>query len=342
MTSPRRLGSAVVTTVILLSFGAAPAAQGRPTGAAGLHPGRFSFFAPAPVLVTLPGGPNAPSRPDCTAHQISAAAFTEPSTYGVEGVVELKGTKFYRRPPYGRVRCALPFTHGPRRFIAADGSTVAVPRSHGDPTNPGDDPFSYVPLTNGRAAWGFGWFGTYCGAAPRYVVMRLARHRGLLNVPYDGPAPSCPVESTAASTLVDGSASDPAGPVQPAAPAYADLVTSASFNGTTTRRSASTVEVTISDTGADPVDLDPCPLYAVRTSDKVRGHFTFGSYGTNGKSPGCKKEPLTVTPTQPISFRVDQRLTSRGGAFHAPKGSTFTVWVDLAGMPSAEVSTTVS
>jgi hypothetical protein len=279
----------------------------------------------------------------CKPGQIDAVAFTEPSPDGVLGVVELKGTKLYRGPTGLYLRCSLPIAVGPRWFVAPDGTRLAVPRGVADPVNSAGNGDPYGDLGLGKAAWGFGWFGSYCGLAPRYVVMRLQGKRGLLDVPYDGPTPACPTDPTApvTSMLTDGPAGAPGSAVQPAPPSYVNLTTSAQFVRTATRTSPGAVEVTISDTATQPVTLTPCPIYALETADYTGKTFHFGSWSVDGSTPGCRTATVTVQPGQPVAFRVTSRQLSPGSHFDAAKGSTFTVEVDLAGMPPAKVSTTI-
>jgi hypothetical protein len=217
MTMRTRLAAAAVLALIAGWVLMPDRGYSAPVG--GLHPHRASFFAPPPLNGEFPGGPTTPSRPNCKAGQIESAAFTESSPAGVLGVVELKGTKTYHSKIGERLRCALPILKGPRGLIAPDGDRLAVPRGKADKTNPGDNLFSWIDLADGKAAWGFGWFGTYCGQAPRYVVMKLEGHLGTLNVPYDGPTPPCPADpATAASTLTDGAAGGAGAAVPPAPP----------------------------------------------------------------------------------------------------------------------------
>jgi hypothetical protein len=135
--------------------------------------------------------------------------------------------------------------------------------------------------------------------------------------------------------LTDGPVGAPGSPVQPAPPSYLSLTTSARFIASTTDTQPEPVEVTISDTSAQPVTLVPCPLYALRTEDYVGGQLRT-STSSGGGSPGCTSTTLTVTPAQPVTFRISRRAFSRFPA--PPKGSTFVVYVDLAGMPTAQTS----
>lgn len=340
----KRLGvvAAATTTALVLSLAPAATAGGA-APAAGLHPGKKSFFAAPPSTGFPIPGPMPIERPRCKAGQIEAAAFTESSSDGVLGVVELKGTKFYHVKHFGMLRCKLPIARGPRSFTAADGEPLAVSRGRADTTNPGMDSESYIDLVDGKAAWGFGWFGSYCGDAPRYLVMKLRRQLGTLDVPYDGPTPPCPRHSAQpiTSTLTDGTASAPRAAVQPAPPSYINLTTSARFLGTSTQRRPAPVEVTISDTAAQPVDLVPCPLYTVEAEDHTGKHAHSASSVIDGSTPGCTDADVTVQPDQPVTFRVTRHDLSPGTIFHAPKNSTFDVQVKLAGMPTAEVSTTI-
>lgn len=332
-----------VAAAVLGSTGAVPAVGATVAGpVGGLHPGKWSFFAPPPAF-SSPGGPTVESRPDCKASQIEAVAFTEPSPDGVLGVVEMKGTKYYHVPHRGWLRCALPVSKGPRRLLAAGGAALAVPRGQSDTTNAGGDPFSFVDLVSGRAAWGFGWFGSYCGAGPRYLVMRLDGRRGVLHVPYDGPTPPCPANPSGpvASVLTDGAAGGPAEAVQPAPPSFLQLRTSAHFVGTTTTRGPAPVDVTISDVSDQPVALLPCPYYEVVSTDFVHGRVSSRSVNVDGSTPGCARTAVTVQPGTPVTFRVSPDEISPFSPFDAKKGSTFKVQVKLEGMPTAKASTTV-
>jgi hypothetical protein len=338
---PTRLGMVAAAATFTLALPVVSASAGDATPGAGLHPGKESFLAPPPEG-PFPG-PMPINRPSCKPGQIEAVAFTQSSPDGVLGVVELEGTKFYHVKHFGYRRCKLLIGQGPRGFIAANGEPLAVPRGRADTTNRANDSFSYLDLANGKAAWGFGWFGSYCGDAPRYIVMKLKGRRGTLDVPLDGPTPACPTDPVepVTSTLTDGTAGGPGSAVQPAPPSYLNLTTSARFLGTTTHRHPAPVEVTISDTSAQPVDLMPCPLYEVQTDAHTGKHPHFGSAVIDGSTPGCKKTDLTVRPDQPVTFRVTRKELSPGTHFNAPPDSTFDVQVELPGIPTAKVSTTV-
>lgn len=333
---------ATTAIIALLVPGAGIAAAAISSGHAGLRPATASYFAPPPADGTPLHGARVVPRPHCKAHQIDSAGFTRASPDGVLGVVELKGTKFFDSRYHRHLRCALPFTHGPRALLAANGRRLNVPLGRADTVNPAVNPLSYLYLGQGRAAWGFGWFGSYCGAPPRYVVMKVDQHGGMLRVPLHGPTPTCaPSPSTSPeSMLTDGPAGAPHSPVQPAPPSYLSLSTSAQFVGTATNDQPAPVEVTITDHTDHPVVLDPCPLYGLRTEVSAEGQPQVTSAWSDGRSPGCKHTALTVTKDQPVSFRVSRQALSWGWA-HATAGKTFTVYVDLAGMPTAQASTTV-
>jgi hypothetical protein len=119
------------------------------------------------------------------------------------------------------------------------------------------------------------------------------------------------------------------------------LTTSARFVGSTTRSSPAPVEVMISTISDQSVALDPCPLFEVRTKDRVGKHDRFATTSIDGRAPGCKTAAVTVTPTQPVTFRVPRRELISGTPFDAKKGSTFDAFI-LAGMPTARASTTVT
>ena len=330
------------TTALALPAGEVQAATGDTT-TAGLHPGSESFFAPPPAVLFPHSSPVLPHRPSCKPGQIEAVAFTESSPDGVMGVVELKGTKTYFKRPWGRLTCALPISKGPRSLVDSSGKTLDVALGQQNKTNPASDGFGWRGLKTGRAAWGFGWFGTFCGDAPRYVVMKLKGDRGILDVPYDGPTPACPTDpaTAAASTLTDGPVGGSRSPVQPAPPSYLHLTTSAAFLGATTRSAAATVEVTISDTSDQPVALVPCPIFSVQTRISTGKRTHSASAVIDNRAPGCKHEPVVVQPGHPITFRLNHQEVSPGTTFNAPSGSTFEVQVSFAGMPTATVSTTV-
>ncbi len=331
-----------VTTSLALPADGAHAATGA-VPIAGLHPGAESFFAPPPAMFLPSSGPIQIRRPACKPGQIQAVAFTQPSPDGVMGVIELKGTKIYHKKPWGKLRCSLPISKGPRGFVAANGEALDVGLGRANAINPAYDTFGTRYLAGGRAAWGFGWFGQYCGEAPRYVVMKLKGDLGLLDVPYDGPTPTCPDDPAAAvtSTLTDGPVGWTRGPVQPAPPSFLRLTTSARFLGTTTTDEPAGVEVTISNTSDQPVALVPCPTYSVQTRVSKGNRPQSGSGVIDNRTPGCKHASVTVQPGEPLTFQLTRREISPSTTFDAPSGSTFEVRVSLAGMPTAAVSTTV-
>lgn len=335
--------TALAATIVILSAPTSAAAgSGRPVG--GLHPGSRSFFAPPPSSqfpISIP--PPIANVPKCKAGQIESVAFTKPAPGGVLGVIELEGTKFYRAKPFGMRRCRLPLSKGPRSLLAADGAALDVPRGRPDSVNPANNFLAGSALRDGKAAWGFGWYGSYCGPAPRYLVMKLRAGLGVLHVPYDGPVPTCAAQpaDSGTSVLVDGPAGGPAAAVEPAPRSYRDLRTSARFIGTTTTKGPAPVEVSISDTSQQPVPLVPCPEYLVQTADRTGNQPHGGSLVIDGATPGCNRTDLVVRPDHPITFRLSRTELAPGTHFAAARGSTFDVRVAMAGMPTAEVSTTV-
>jgi hypothetical protein len=141
--------------------------------------------------------------------------------------------------------------------------------------------------------------------------------------------------------LTDGPVGGSRAPVQPAPPSFLHLTTSARFLGRTTHDDPAPVEVTISNTADEPVSLLPCPIFSVQTKVTQGTRARSASAVIDNRAPGCKHESVTVLPGEPITFRLTRKELSPGTTFGAPVGSTFSVQVGLAGMPTATVSTVV-
>lgn len=309
----------------------APPASGPPAPSVRPNPSGAAFTMAPPEQQAV--GPMTFRRPDCRPGQIAAQAQTRRSTYGVLGVVHLRGTRWYRMPRiHQRLRCSLPVRRGPTALLDGAGRRLPVPLEPMSPVNPPANVRSDIPLSNGEAVWGFSWLGSWCGPAPAAVLLPLAtRPRSTLRVPLTGASPGCAGRSS--SRLIDGIAGDSADGVQPPAPAFAHLRLHLSVEPGTTRRQVADLDAVLTTTGPAVV-LSPCPSFAGRDWARSRGGF---SDPLATATLGCLGDPPVITVGQPLRFTVAGPSLTQSGRRGARPGSTVRLTVGVAGVPPATV-----
>ena len=321
----------------------APATAPRPsTGTVTPHPiahppAGFSaneFRMAAPILLSDHGGPPV-DAPACEPGQVHAIAATRRSDGGVLGVVRLLGTAMVRDSFGRRSRCSLSIATGPVALLTADGRPLAVRRVTGDRVMTPSNQRSDIPLAAGNAAWGFGWYGSWCGPGAAAVEMRL-RGGALVRAPLHGPQPTCAGRSSA--VLVPGVAGGPSDPVQAARPDYAQLRLSARVEPGTTADRLAPIRLTLRTAGTTAVPLDPCPEYGgdfdARPARGRPGGFA------SGLRPGylpCTARRVVVDPGRPL------HVTVPATAFFetAGPGWVIAVRVAIAGVPVVQLTVRV-
>lgn len=300
------------------------------------NPTQHAFQLSAPGQLAI--GPATIRRPACRPGQIAAHAVTRTSAYGVLGVIRLRGTAFHR-VQFGsrslRLRCSLPLRHGPTALLDERGHALAVALGHGNRLSPPSNLRPDIPLTNGVAAWGFSWLGSYCDRAPAALRQPLTRHRSIM-VPLTGPTPRCIDGSH--SHLLDGIAGRRGDAVQPAPPAFARLRLEMQVSSGTTRRKVADIDATLTTTGDDVV-LSPCPF----AGGWVMGTANDGQFSSNIPvfQLNCVPDATVVSPTQPVHFVIAGPQLTAGSSRGAKPHSTVTIEIGIAGMPSATVQVRV-
>jgi hypothetical protein len=273
-------------------------------------------------------------RATCRPQQINATAATRRTDHGVLGVIRFVGAVVSHRDGVAE-RCTLPIARGPSALIGTDGQRLKVPVSGGDRTNRPENPRTDIPLTNGKAIWGFAWLGSYCGAPAHAIEIPLRNVGGAsLRVPLRGPQPTCEPAANA-STLIDGVAGAPGQPVQPPRPEYSSLRLAAEIEPGTTSDQLAPIDLTLRTVGGSPIILDPCPAYAGRYYATAHTGG-FGGPIRSGYLP-CKDHAAVIRPGQPLHWTVPATsfLTER-----AIPGSKADAQLGIAGVPQLTLKTT--
>jgi hypothetical protein len=302
-------------------------------------PDKFSArefrMAPPPQLVI--GGITF-RRATCMPQQIRATAATRRTGGGVLGVIRFIGAVVSHRDGVAE-RCTLPIARGPSALIAADGRHLKVPLSSGDRTSRPENPRADIPLTVGKAIWGFAWLGSYCGPPARAIEVPLHYAReGSLRVPLSGPQPPCK-PSAGASMLIDGVAGGPGQPVQPPRPEYSNLRLTGQIEPGTTGDQLAPIDLTLRTVGSAPVTLDPCPAYAGR--DYGTAHTGgFSAPISTGYLP-CTKHAAVIRSGHPLHWTIPATSFMQSGPGSAAiPGSTVYVQLGIAGVPPLRLKTT--
>ena len=244
-------------------------------------------------------------------------------------MVRLRGA--FVTSQFGRARCSLPITRGPRSLVAANGRPLGVRLSRGDRTNRPGYALSGNALTAGSAIWGFAWFGSYCG--PRAGAIEIDAASRAIRAPLRGPQPRCNPSGATSSSLIEGRVDYPGEPVQPPRPEYSRLRLTGRVRPGTDVVQLAPIDLTIRATGADPIVLDPCPAYA--------GRYYFKSGISAPIDPHflpCTQRVRIVRPGIPLHITVP--ATSFGGSA-TPPGAAVTVDIGIAGVPELHLATTV-
>ncbi len=317
-------------TVASLALRDAGSGDDRPSTAASppdpTHSGQDPEFAvAAPQLAELYGGGRTPRFRPCRLVDVTAQGEVRLAAGGVVGVLRLRGDGGY---------CSLRLGDGPLVLLDRQGHALEV-RTAAPPTvNPGRSDGSDVLLTTtGVTDLGLAWRGSWCGPAVGAVRVPLAPVRGRavssLVVPLTGPTPPCRGRSD--SVVVRGVVGGPGAPVQTPPPAWSALRARLLLPSSTDGRTLTGIRVRLTNPTAAPIDLSPCPAYALRytVSDNRRGINVSGD-GSRGCATMQSIVPAggsVLLPVPPVTFHL--------GPYHALKGSRVKVDWAIAGVPTA-------
>lgn len=241
-----------------------PAADpaGRPVLAS--VPGPF-LSAAAPRGVVPAHGPVPRAQRPCTAGLVSGSATTRRSTYGVLGVVRLRGR-----------HCTLEVREETLVLLDAAGRSLGVPRRAEPLVNPGSVMRPDLAEAAGSVDVGFAWRGAWCG--PRAAAVWVSALPGpgtpAVTVPLRGAVPAC--SPGGPSRLVAGVLGRPGEAVQSAPPAWGALVAQLQLPSRT-GNGVLRFRVRLRNTGTETVTLDPCPRYRLNTTGTSAGGIDISS-----------------------------------------------------------------
>jgi hypothetical protein len=248
--------AAVVVPLAVISHerstltGSGPTPPSRPLGQDPGVPLDPMFTAAPPMLNLSVHGPAGIRQPRCSADQIDATAQLRRFSYGVAGVIELRGQN-----------CSIPMYSHPAALASADGR-LDVPATTTDQV--GENVRPDLAFDLGKVALGFAWTGSWCGPTPTDVVVALTERPNAdpervpsLTVPMTGPALECDAGSD--SSLILGAPGRIGDPVLPPSAAWSALTARLIPAYQVSDSDAVFVELS-NDTDADIV-LDPCPEF---------------------------------------------------------------------------------
>lgn len=205
------------------------------------------FVAAPPMLGVMPHGPAAVSQPPCRPAQIEVAAQLRRSTYGIVGVVTMRGE-----------HCSIPMYPGPSALVNTSGALLDIPVDAGSQVGANIRPD--LAFKAGHAAWGFAWTGSWCGQAPAGVLIPLADDRSAapnarpsLTVPITGV--TLPCTGNSASTMIRGAPGRIGDPVLPPPAEWSALT--ATLHRPMTPPYTNGVTVTLTNHSDTNVALDP-------------------------------------------------------------------------------------
>lgn len=325
------LGTAAAVVAVLGGVVAGAAALRRPVEGSG--PGFVRTPAPPvrPLYAAAPdfrsrSGPAPRQQRACTAALVHGSALAQRSTYGVLGVIRLRGTD-----------CSLQAEPASIALLDGRGRRLGIPLINEPVVNPGHVNTAYLAQAAGAVDVGFAWRGSWCGARPRAVRLSAlpGTERPPVTVPLTGAVPACS-SAGGPSRLVPGLVDRPGGSVQTAPPAWSPLRAGLLLPTGPTGNGVVRFRARLRNTGRQPVTLGPCPRYSLTVSGAVRasGAGAAGTVisGSEGTLPCGRRLAPGAALDVPLTF--DRRAL---GPFVGP------VWFDwsIAGVPAAGGTVTV-
>ncbi|HVS68364.1 MAG TPA: hypothetical protein VHE56_07410 [Mycobacteriales bacterium] len=276
---------------------------------------------PAPALLAS-HGPQGKRLPNCRVNEIRATARTVKSTYGVLGVVRLRGAKC-RIQVENRLVALLDAAQHPLKLDIRSASS----RNRGAGT----------PLRNNTSAlsWGFSWRGSWCGAQAIYVRIELSNNR-LMRIPVPGRQPACLAKGGGKPVVIRGTYGSPGEPVQTAPPEWSALKAKLHVNPTTSGATLRGLSVTLTNTSADAITLDPCPHYALMAQSASAADEPVPS----ARLADCPALPTVVPGNRSKTIHLDAAPFNRKD--FGPSGTKLTVTFGMAGLAPSAVRTRLS
>jgi hypothetical protein len=298
-----------------------------------------AFRVAAPVLIAPTGPAAALPQTPCRPADVTARAATRQVADGVDGVIEMDGRG-----------CSLHVSLGPTALLGADGKRLAVRLDSDRVTvNPGGDPRWDIPLAEGRALWGFSWRGSWCGTAPKAVLVPMtdeadvspsAGPYGDLRVPLSGPVPPCSGSSD--SVLQPGVPGGFGGgwelnstpdAVQVPPPDWSGLRAAITVPPTDGPGRPTTWTLRLTNVTGSPIALSPCPEYGFAVTS-VRTGGSEDEAGPGGSLP-CAQQPAVIAAHSSAVYALPSQALGAAALKTPPAGAVVTVEVAIADVPTA-------
>jgi hypothetical protein len=323
-------GSSSVAGPKLRSTTSSPSSPGSPSPL-----GTIWRYNVAPPIIGVQSGPKPMQQADCQVSQITGTGELRPIHDGVAGVVHLVGK-----------RCSIQLHFDSARLVDAHDQPLAVP-VHLVAAEP-NPPENFRPdfaLAAGNAYWGFAWTGSWCGAPAAAIDIpihdatdRVPRLNDWIHVPLDGPMPGC--TATSDSILVPGVPGTPDQPVLPPPASWSGLSAQLSVPAHSGRQSLTGLTLTLRNGTASDIYLSPCPAYAIVVSSTVSGGTAIDA---DPALPLPCKDDEVVPAHGEWQFRLPSFAYAEGESdAGAQPGSTVTIKVAIAGVPTASATTTAA
>jgi hypothetical protein len=262
-----------------------------------------------------------PNNPPCTPHTAVAQAFTRAFPYGVNGVINLRGS-----------RCSLAQAHITGIFGSHKGYGGPTPADVTIRPAPSSGPFGRPDLLLwGDGSIGFTWTGSWCETAAPLV--RIALPGGNLYATITGPTPGC--RGDAQSEVTPGAVAAIGAPSQGPPTEWTSLSAQVSVNGTNTATTLNGVSVRFTNPTGSDVWLSPTPVYIIGVEDR-------NGDGTDGEV------------IQPLPYKSNELLVPAYGSLSlslppvdiSPDAANFVsprilVSFAISGVPSTQTTTTI-
>jgi hypothetical protein len=234
-------------------------------------------------------------------------------------------------------------------FLAGK-TPIDLQTSTGDDTTNLPFPTYYEPRT--PVTVGFAWRGSWCDAAATALRINLGsgrdhnkhgrevgpvRHLGMLIVPMSGPSPAC--HGGSHSVLVPGLVGNLHQPVQTAPDSWSGLRLTLRVGRSGSGHLITGIVATVHNITADPIELNPCPSYAMTIQSHVGGligakHSGGGSELDGKDGPfGCGSARSVVPADGELEVPLPNVHFAYRHVIHP--GTVITIQLGIAGVPTA-------